>query len=489
MNVTQALFIALGVVMVLGLALAIPGGRSVNSGTGATGDVARIDRHVVKREAFELAVQRQKESPWAMYMGGSGPTQELAIRNMVLDQYIDQFLKLDAARRERNQVGRQQLADRIEQAVDGEIQQAKAYFKTDKDYQEKFLKKRMKVENEEGLRKKLRQEYRRNAAWMAAIREQILIENLQAKIEKQAANVPLDKVKPEDTEVQVRQILVKAEKRSDAAAKKLAQEILDQITAGMEFAKVAKERSEDEATKAKGGDMGWIAKGGFWQGPELEKAALELQPGKVSGLIKTAQGYHILKVEGRRLNPAKHWAEYTDGLKKKAKIVVNDTALNAFRQMMAEAKDDAERKKNREQALSMFQKALDEAYLNDLRASIFYTIGSLHQQDGNLAKAAEAFGQAVNERPAPEIYMALGDAQKQLKKTKAAVESYTNASEMASDTSSQQDFFTHMMLRGVFEEMKETQLAAKEKAWIDEYQKNQPADGGMGFPGGTFTVP
>ncbi|MDH7568762.1 MAG: hypothetical protein QHJ73_04165, partial [Armatimonadota bacterium] len=160
-------------------------------------------------------------------------------------------------------------------------------------------------------------------------------------------------------------------------------------------------------------------------------------------------------------------------------------AIRAYRQLSAEGKTPEEQKKNRQQALEMFQQALNEPYDGTLRAAIYYAMGSIYNQENNWEKAAEMFGLAVNEGPSPEIYMALGDAQRKLKKTQAALESYKEASAMANDTSSQQHYFTHLMLRSVFNEMKETKLAAAEQAWIDEFMKQQ---GGLGFPGGTFTV-
>ncbi|HOM80447.1 MAG: hypothetical protein GX785_14935 [Armatimonadetes bacterium] len=481
-HLTRWIFIGLGVVLVLGFGLvSVPNMRTETQGTG---DVAKVNRKVIEREPFEALVRQTLDSPYSFM---SGPTQELAVRNMLLDQEVDRILKLDAARRERNKVGRQQLAERIDQAVESVIQQQKSYYKTEEAFKEKYLKKRMKVKDETELRQKIRKEI--SPDWVKATREQILIENLERKIRNQASSLPLDKAKPEEIEYRVRHILIKAENRSDAKAKQAAQAILDQLKAGADFVKLAKEKSEDEATKTQGGDLDWLAKGGFYQYPELEQVVLETKPGQFSGPVKTSLGYHIVKVEDRRFSPSKHWENYVENLKKKAKIEVKDPVLLAYRQMTAEAKDDAERKKNREKAIAMFEKALEKVYAPDTRAAIYYTIGTLYSQDNQTAKAAEAFGQASQARPSPEISMALGDAQKKLNKKEAAIESYKLASDMASDTSSQQHYFTHLMLQSTFTEMGQKELAAKEKAWIDEFMKQQQSSGGFGFPGGTFTVP
>lgn len=484
-NLIRWIFIALGVIMVVGFVGSVPNLRSDRDLAG-TGDVARVNRYTIDRDLFEKEVRSRKESPYFAMLGG-GPTQELYIRNSVLEEMIDRHLKLEAARREGNRVGRKQLEQRIEQAIDQTVLQLKSQYKDPKDFQTKFLEKRMKVKNEEGLRKKLRSQLSRE--WLQATREQILLENLQRKIEKQAASVPLDKVKPEDIQVHVRHILISTAKRSDAAARKLAQAALDQVKAGVDFAKVARERSEDTATKSQGGDLQWLSRGQFWQGPELEKAALALNPGQVSGLVKAKDGYHILKVEGRRYDPIRHWNAYVEGLKKQAKIDVKDPVLRAYRQYIAGGKDEAERKKNREAALKLFQEALPRIYLPEMLAAVHYTIGTIYREEKNYAKAAESFGQAAQAMPSPEIYLALGDAQKQLKQTKAALDSYQLASDMASDTTSQQHYFTHVMLQGIFREMKRSDLVAKEKAWVDNFMKQQQRAGMGGLPGGTFTIP
>jgi len=87
---------------------------------------------------------------------------------------------------------------------------------------------------------------------------------------------------------------------SEKQALKIATEVKARLDKGEDFAKVASEVSEDMATKRRGGDMGLVAKGdkrfesrGY--GPLVEKA-YEMKVDEVSGPIKTANGYHIVKV-------------------------------------------------------------------------------------------------------------------------------------------------------------------------------------------------
>lgn len=78
-------------------------------------------------------------------------------------------------------------------------------------------------------------------------------------------------------------------------AKKKADDVLKRIKDGEDFAKVAAEVSQDYASAKDGGDLGKVEKGNFV--PEFENAALKLEPGQVSELVRTDYGYHIIKLE------------------------------------------------------------------------------------------------------------------------------------------------------------------------------------------------
>ena len=85
--------------------------------------------------------------------------------------------------------------------------------------------------------------------------------------------------------VAVSHILVKTE--SDAEA------VQAELKTGKAFAEVAKEKSQDQGSAEKGGDLGMVGRG--QTDPEFEAAAFALKEGELSGIVKTQYGYHILK--------------------------------------------------------------------------------------------------------------------------------------------------------------------------------------------------
>ncbi|SFD36414.1 peptidylprolyl isomerase [Massilia yuzhufengensis] len=64
------------------------------------------------------------------------------------------------------------------------------------------------------------------------------------------------------------------------------------------FEDVARQNSQEPASAAKGGDLGWLAPGDA--GPEFDSALNSLQPGEMSDVIESPFGYHILRVVERK---------------------------------------------------------------------------------------------------------------------------------------------------------------------------------------------
>ncbi len=85
-----------------------------------------------------------------------------------------------------------------------------------------------------------------------------------------------------------------ADEIAQAKARVDAEAALKRVKSGEDFAKVAKELSQDPGSAKDGGDLGFFGKGVMDK--EFEKAAFELSKGSVTDLVKTAFGYHIIKL-------------------------------------------------------------------------------------------------------------------------------------------------------------------------------------------------
>ncbi|MDD5762974.1 MAG: peptidylprolyl isomerase [bacterium] len=81
--------------------------------------------------------------------------------------------------------------------------------------------------------------------------------------------------------------------------RKKLEEVSIRLKGGDPFEALAKEFSEDAQTSALGGVVGWITKDGGVV-PEIEEAAFRYSTGEVTPVIKTARGFHLLKILERR---------------------------------------------------------------------------------------------------------------------------------------------------------------------------------------------
>jgi peptidyl-prolyl cis-trans isomerase D len=107
----------------------------------------------------------------------------------------------------------------------------------------------------------------------------------------------------------VSHILFKTVGKTDAEIeeiRKKAEDVLKSARGKAKFEDLARQYSED-ASKDKGGDLGWIVQGQTV--PEFEKTAFTLPKGAISDLVKTQYGFHIIKVVDRETARTKTFEE------------------------------------------------------------------------------------------------------------------------------------------------------------------------------------
>lgn len=154
-------------------------------------------------------------------------------------------------------------------------------------------------------------------------------------IDEAAIKAEYDKFKTQlgDKEFSARHILVKTEAE--------ARDVIAQLGKGGDFAKLAKEKSQDPGSKDKGGDLGWFAPTAMVK--PFSEAIGKLQKGRyTSDPVQTQFGWHVIKLEDTRdLQPPaydkvkeniqkdlqqKQLEKLLADLRGKAKIVENPTA-------------------------------------------------------------------------------------------------------------------------------------------------------------------
>ncbi|MFD0677129.1 MULTISPECIES: peptidylprolyl isomerase [unclassified Paenibacillus] len=97
------------------------------------------------------------------------------------------------------------------------------------------------------------------------------------------------------TQLRLQQIVVGSKDQGSKVAADLSK--------GMDFGKVARERSLDDATRENGGDLGWIEEDDPFVAAPLLKAAVQLKTGEVSKPIEVNGQIYFIKLKDRKEDP------------------------------------------------------------------------------------------------------------------------------------------------------------------------------------------
>ena len=90
----------------------------------------------------------------------------------------------------------------------------------------------------------------------------------------------------------------KTDDKKVSEAQHRADDLSKQIKGGAKFDDLAKKYSEDTGSANVGGSLGWIGKGQMT--PEFEKAAYALSKGQISDVVKSTDGFHIIRLDDKQ---------------------------------------------------------------------------------------------------------------------------------------------------------------------------------------------
>jgi peptidyl-prolyl cis-trans isomerase SurA len=134
-----------------------------------------------------------------------------------------------------------------------------------------------------------------------------------------------------------------------ADAKAQSAQALSRVRAGEAFAKVASEVSQDDGTKATGGELGWFARGTL-SVPEWETVVFSMEKGDVRGPVTGPQGFHLFMVSEIKRSDVKSFAEMKEQLKgeltrramdKATQVWLDDLRKKAFVEIKADSADSS----------------------------------------------------------------------------------------------------------------------------------------------------
>jgi peptidyl-prolyl cis-trans isomerase C len=133
------------------------------------------------------------------------------------------------------------------------------------------------------------------------IKAQVTDDRLHAEYRKAIAQLP------KREQVHARHILVHSEKEAEA--------LIAELKAGGDFAVIAAKKSIDPAARS-GGDLGFFTQEQMV--PEFSAAAFKLKPGEFTATpVKTQYGWHVIKVEERRIAPPPKFSDMANELKRR----------------------------------------------------------------------------------------------------------------------------------------------------------------------------
>jgi parvulin-like peptidyl-prolyl isomerase len=178
-----------------------------------------------------------------------------------------------------------------------------------------------------GLAKALAEQGYTLSSYKQDLRRQLLRLRAQNQLVRPRVNITDDDVRARYDQMQRRSEAVSAVRLSHilikvpdqpseqvlAAAKEKAAKAIARAKAGEEFAKVAATESEDPATSATGGELGWFERGSI--SPEWEQVVFAMEKGDVRGPVSGPQGLHVFFVSDIKRTDMKPFDDLKEQIK------------------------------------------------------------------------------------------------------------------------------------------------------------------------------
>lgn len=274
--------------------------------------IARINGTEISRQQYEQILARLAQfgphrlsaQDWVFY------------KEQIFYELVDRELLRQEAHRRRIRVTRADMNKRIDEILQVQLASARQQYERDKEFRD-FVRKQ--YGSLEAMASDLRRQIRQQGA---DFEQELLMEKLQQSI-MQEVKVTEKELKDHYTQFRLRHIFVSADqflpkdksptdqdiRRAREKALQRAKELRDRILKGEDFAKLAEKESDDPVTKNKKGDLGELSlDAARWRiGDDALTVLPKLKVGGISEPIEGFTGYHIVKLEGKRVNLPKDY--------------------------------------------------------------------------------------------------------------------------------------------------------------------------------------
>ncbi len=470
--------------------------------------IAKADGVAITRQEYEYRIYYANKS-----QNSPDLTRMRYLKTDILDSLVDRELQRAAAKAEGIQVSNADIAAKKDEIVEEIL--ANQY--ADQALLHKVLKKDNISLDE--FKNQLRNDTDRMPD-AKQLRETLLFEKLQDSVEA-GVNVTEAQVRNSYREVHARHILISpddiiaeamapedktddgsdetvappepmTEEEAKAKAREIAADLKKQLDEGADFAKLAEENSDDPGSAAKGGDLDWFTRDRMIK--EFSDVAFALEPGQISDPVETQFGLHIIKVEETRdavpedfdANKQHYtdevtkklkdqaWQKYQQDLRDAATIEILDPELQAYDILKKDPTGGVE------QAAQLLALAAEQDPRNN---SAKYELAMLLDRGGQTDQAIAALtelSESEDGARSPQVHMQLAKMLKDAGNTDEAITHFKSASEWAQGFD-YPNYFIHMETQRLLGEMGETEAAAAEQQWLDDF--NEQMGGGMGSPG------
>jgi peptidyl-prolyl cis-trans isomerase SurA len=270
---------------------------------------ARVVEKIVAVVGNEIILQSEVEERAAPMMADvaaiSNPSQRAAraaaVRRQTLERMVDDQLLVQEAADLKVSVSSEEVDKSIEQIK-------KDYNLTDAQLREELHKQSMTLA---AYRQNTKREILRYRIINIAVGSKVSVSDadVQSYYERhmQAANM----------QVRASHIFLAIPEGADAATaqdkEKQAQRLLQRAQSGEDFSRLAREYSEDTATRAEGGDLGWFGKDILPK--PIEELVFSMKVDEIRGPVRADRGFHVIKLQGRRAQDPKPLSEVRDQIR------------------------------------------------------------------------------------------------------------------------------------------------------------------------------